>query len=366
MRILYATGSKFHYCRTIFPELERLGIDYGFLALDEHNGARRLFSKRAGGSLGKYYLDDRFLASVRAQIAAFAPDIVHVTGLRGSLLKIVLAMQAFPQTALVYERVSIGGQNYFSPLDWWLFPNRRIDRVIMPSFSMLNQLTATAMRQRMFEASRAAVLHYAIPLPKPDPDARAAWREKLGIAPDAFVVGTVCHYRKIKNVAFLARAAGLARTDRPLVFLHVGGLVKDSDRREVGAATQGRAVFAGAVRAAADLMPVFDLYATPTRAPGESFGLAHAEAMSHGVATLCTAIGGPAEMTEDGVSGFVLPPVEKEWTQAIERLAGDDELRARMGAEGRRRIGSAFAPALAIERYLGVYRAAIAARRGAG
>jgi len=71
----------------------------------------------------------------------------------------------------------------------------------------------------------------------------------------------------------------------------------------------------------------------------EGFGLTCAEAMAHGRAVVASAVGGLTELVEDDVTGLLVPPRDPlALRAAIDRLLADSDLRARLGAEGRRRV----------------------------
>lgn len=52
----------------------------------------------------------------------------------------------------------------------------------------------------------------------------------------------------------------------------------------------------------------------------------------------CTDSGGPVELVEDGVSGWVAEPDPRSIAEAIDRLAADRDRAARMGVSGRERV----------------------------
>lgn len=67
------------------------------------------------------------------------------------------------------------------------------------------------------------------------------------------------------------------------------------------------------------------------------------EAMAMEIATVSTHVSGIPELIEDGVSGLLVP--EKDavaLADALQRLIGDEELRLRLGKNGRQKVGSEF------------------------
>jgi glycosyltransferase involved in cell wall biosynthesis len=70
----------------------------------------------------------------------------------------------------------------------------------------------------------------------------------------------------------------------------------------------------------------------------EHFGMTTAEAMGHGVVPLAIARGGQVEVVEAGVSGFLWSEVDQLKSYTLE-LAGDTELRRRLGVAARARSG---------------------------
>jgi glycosyltransferase involved in cell wall biosynthesis len=71
----------------------------------------------------------------------------------------------------------------------------------------------------------------------------------------------------------------------------------------------------------------------------EGFGVTCAEAMAHGRSVVASAVGGLTELVEHEVTGLLVPPRDPiALRAAIDRLLADPALRARLGAEGRRRV----------------------------
>ena len=98
----------------------------------------------------------------------------------------------------------------------------------------------------------------------------------------------------------------------------------------------------------------------------EPFGRAVLEALALGVPVVATDVGGPREIITDGQEGLLRPPRDpRAWAQAIGVLAGDDQLRERMGGLGRRRVQQAFTLDQHVRSVVALYEQAAAERRTA-
>ena len=84
-----------------------------------------------------------------------------------------------------------------------------------------------------------------------------------------------------------------------------------------------------------------DIFAAPSRF--ESFGLILLEAMMFGKPVIGCRAGGMSEIVEHGVSGLLAEPGDVSSLSAcLQQLVADPQLRARLGAAGRRRYEAAF------------------------
>src|SRR6201995_1399598 len=73
--------------------------------------------------------------------------------------------------------------------------------------------------------------------------------------------------------------------------------------------------------------------------PFETFGQTIQEASASGLPVVAPASGGPVDLVDDGVSGYLVPPGKPDdLSAAVARLVGDPALRARMGQAARRRV----------------------------
>lgn len=318
-----------------------------------HDGASRIARK-----IGRYLPPAHILKTIVDAADRFDPHLVHMGTGRPVALAVLRALGGRKALPMAIEQGAIGGVNALSPIDWLTFYNRRISRVIVPSYAPVNQWIGSWSHSRL--GAKAEVVPHPVVVPPPTDRAyRDALRDRLGLPRDAFVVGTVCSIRPIKNVAFLARAVAAMRHDALCAIVGPGN---EAALREVRLAGGDRVRLLGR-QPGAETMPVFDCYATPTRHPGESFGLATAEAMAAGVPVLATNVGGSGDLVRGGTTGYSLPLVEADWTAALDTLAGDEALRIRLGEAGRMRIATEFSPEVVADQTLSVWMRMVAGRR---
>jgi phosphatidylinositol alpha 1,6-mannosyltransferase len=167
------------------------------------------------------------------------------------------------------------------------------------------------------------------------------------------IVGYVGRLAAEKRVDLLAGLAGL-----PGIRLAVtGGGPMEEDLR----AALPTATFLG-MRHGDDLARIYaSLDVFVHTGPFETFGQTVQEAAASGLPVIAPAAGGPLDLVAEGVTGYLVPPGDPgALAAAVEALAGDPELRARLGAAARRRVLGRTWPALTDE-LLGHYAAVIGA-----
>ena len=163
--------------------------------------------------------------------------------------------------------------------------------------------------------------------------------------------GVDAHLLLIGSAKFLARAT---RFDNEAFVARLRGLI-------AGAGLEDRVSWLGEREDVPELMRALDILLLPSRE--EPFGRALIEAMALGVPVLATNVGGPAEIVQDGVEGYLLPPLEPAaWAAAIRALHEDPALGARLGQAGRRRVEQAFTVERHVSAMLDLYARALTAK----
>ncbi|WP_155055759.1 glycosyltransferase [Streptomyces blattellae] len=95
----------------------------------------------------------------------------------------------------------------------------------------------------------------------------------------------------------------------------------------------------------------------------ETFGLVVAESMAAGVPAVASGHGAFVELVEDGVTGLLHRPGERDsLADCIRRITADPALGREMGLAARRRYEQDFSPAVGLKRLVDEYRTAIAGR----
>ncbi len=214
----------------------------------------------------------------------------------------------------------------------------------------------------------ARTISNGIPLDvdEPDPSVVEGLRRRLGLE-GARVVFYGGRLDRLKGGLELVRALEQVRRDVPnAVLLTVGEalpgfyeeLVTLSRRLGMADLLVSAGWLGGEELAAAYRLA--DVVATPSLC-FESFGLVNAEAMRAGRPVVASMWGGPSEVVEHGVTGFLVNPLH------VGRLAGhiiellrDRRLADRMGAAGRRRVAERFGTERQLDQVEDLYRELVA------
>ncbi len=228
-----------------------------------------------------------------------------------------------------------------------------------------NHLRELFLRESHIPAGRSAVVHNGVDCDRHSGGPDRTFRKELKISDDTFLFGAVGNVRALKAYDNLLRAAAIAvKTNPKLRFAVVG---EEGNGRLLAELLQLRAelgledvvIFAGFRPDIAPPLHSFDAFVLSSKSEG--FSIATVQAMAAGLPVVATRSGGPEEIITDGVDGLLVArAAPAALAAAMLRLAGDGELRKRLGAAARESARAKFSLAKMLQSYEEIYDAALA------
>ncbi len=294
--------------------------------------------------------DFRSLLALRRIFLADRPAIVHTHTAKAGTLGRAAAWANVPVRIHTFHGHVLGG-DYFSGFKTRAF--LEVERRLARASSRLIVLTSAQRREmserlEIADASKFAVISLGLELGRfreVDPArTRAATRAGLGIGSDERVVGIVGRLVEVKNHELMLDGfARLARMDGPPWRLLVVGGGEDREEalrersRRLG--IENRVMWLGWRRDLPQLYPAMDVVALTSRDEGTPVALL--EALASGIPVAATAVGGVAEVLEEGRLGELVDEAEPEAVavavrRAFERRVDDatrDQVVARFSVE---------------------------------
>jgi glycosyltransferase involved in cell wall biosynthesis len=185
---------------------------------------------------------------------------------------------------------------------------------------------------------------------------RSVCRGDWGLREDHVCIGFVGRFTAVKapDLMLHSFAAFRKRSQVPSRLVMVGDGPLATSLRGLAAelGLGGKVIWLGA-QDARPLMPGFDVLALTSKSEGHP--LVVLEAMARGLPIVATGVGGIADTVQSGVNGFIAPLGDAgAIAEALEKLASNPSLRARMG-EASRAISRNFSIDQMVERTLAFY-----------
>jgi len=231
-----------------------------------------------------------------------------------------------------------------SPVDTlgWFAASLPADRIYVNSQSTMK----AQLRRLPITAGRVQLLYYGLDMRRftPAEDATRPLSRELGIPEDAPIVAVIARLQRGKGQHIFLQAAAHVRRWWPRArFLVVGdtlfGLEPEYKAELRALADQlqlsEHVMFTGFRDDVPALLNGVDIVVHAATAP-EAFGLAVAESLAMAKPVVATRGEGPAEIVEDGETGFLVSPGDAQaLADKILLLLHDAGLRRRMGTKGR-------------------------------
>ncbi|USU12728.1 glycosyltransferase family 1 protein [Sphingomonadaceae bacterium OTU29THOMA1] len=284
---------------------------------------------------GEYRIGRYLPAAIRADLEAFAPNVVHVSApdflnhgavswARKHGIPTVASFHTRFETYFRYYRVG-----FVEPMIKAIMRRfyNRVDRVMPPSPSM-----GTLLRQ-WGVTTPVTIWSRGIDHDRFTPARRSlAWRRSLGIADHDIAIGFLGRLVKEKGLDVFADVVKeLTRRGVPHKVLVVG---KGPAQGWFAEQAPG-AIFAG-FQSGDDLgraVASMDVFFNPSIT--ETFGNVTTEAMAAGVPVVAARATGAVDLVEDGVTGFLVEPTDVSgYADAIGRIVADAALKSAMASAG--------------------------------
>jgi len=216
-------------------------------------------------------------------------------------------------------------------------------------------------RYEFIPPARIRVIYNGIAGLKRDPAAANSIRSEIGIPREDFVMGTVARLDPVKNQVMMLEGFAKVVREHPKSWLLMVGdgpdrAMLEQKTQDLGIAS--RTVFTGFKPEPANYLAAMDLFLLTSHTEGTSMTLL--EAMSLGIPTIATDVGGNPEIVDAGNTG-VLVPTNDAGTLAREigQLMGNRALFQHMQLASKARFDSRFSVAPMIESYQALYQHAL-------
>lgn len=275
--------------------------------------------------------------SIRADLAAFGPTLVHLSA--PDLLGHAALRQAekwgIPAVASLHTRFDTYMRYYHLG---WIEPTlkrlqaafyRRCARVYAPTRDLADELQTDGVDD-------VGVWARGVDLTLFNPTQRdLGWRLSLGFAPDDCVIAFVGRLVKEKGLDVLVGMVEALRTRgiRPKLLI-----VGDGPEREWLERRLPEAHFTGHLNAT-DLARAYassDVFVNPSVT--ESFGNVTLEAMASSLALVCARATGNNHLVDEGINGYLCPPKDVHaFADRLAQLIATPTLRAEMGRASRKK-----------------------------
>ena len=316
-------------------------------------------------------LDDAFsIARVVQLIRAFRPHLLHTHTAKAGAVGRIAALLAGGARPPIVVHTFHGHvlRGYFGPRREAFFRTleRELARVSTRLVAVSPQIRDELVELGVAPAERFSVIRLGLDLEGragASRDRGSELRRRLGLPEAAFVVGWVGRMTAIKRLPdvlagfALLRERGVEATlclvgdgpDRPLVQQCV---------RELGLADHVLAV--GYQTDVAPYYPLFDVLVLASA--NEGTPVAAIEALAAGTPVVSTDVGGVRDVVSEGVDGLLIPAGDVvALASALEVLARDPSLRARMGRAGAERARARYGVERLVDDVDALYRELLSA-----
>lgn len=224
----------------------------------------------------------------------------------------------------------------------WTFPVeiRIAGRLSTRIVAVSDEIRRHLLRRGVLPGNRVMTVPNGVDVDEYRPGGRTGFREGLGFAKQAVVVGTIARLNAIKNLRMAVdTVATCARQGIDMHFVAIGD-GPDRDSLQARAAEQGitdRVHLMGMSTSTSAWYREFDFFVNTSFKEGTSLSLL--EAMSTGLPCVATAVGGNSDVLDAGRAGVLVPSDDSQaLAEALLTLLRDPVRREGLGRAARDRV----------------------------
>jgi len=280
-------------------------------------------------------------------------DVVMTTLFYADVLGALAGVFSKPKAVFSWETISAPEWLLTHRLLVYRFAMRFCTRVISVSHATAKWL----IEKRGVPRDKVVVIPYGVNLDLYRAGENPELKQKLGIEPDAKVVGVVARLHPQKGHRYLIEAAKSIVAKNPKTkFVIVGDGELRAGLEEMARAKNvaGNFMFLGFRKDVKDLMRVFDVFCLPSLYEGLPNVVL--EAMATAKPVVATAVDGTPELIVENETGYLVPPADPHaLAEKISLLVANQEMARRFGSNGLKRVKAEYSLEKQVEGFQNLY-----------
>jgi glycosyltransferase involved in cell wall biosynthesis len=308
------------------------------------------------------YLDFVTAKKIKSSIGERKIDILH-THESKVLSTSILLKKLLKSSKLVFSQQMDSRFNKNDIFHRWIYKN--LDHVIAMTSSMrLNHIKHTPVQN-----SQISVIYNGIDLKRfssHNTIDRESFLSTNNIPSGKIIIGTVARLDRLKNQELLVDAAMLLLKEKKynIHFVLIGdetdSITGKGYKEELISKIRYHGIenyftFFGFTNKIEQYFDIMDIFVLPTHK--ESFGYVLIEAMANGKPVLASNQGGPIEIIDDGINGYLFDSKNiSELSKKLSSLIDNESLRKSMGEESIKIVESKFDVNVTIDKYLRLFQ----------
>lgn len=279
--------------------------------------------------------------------------LVHAHLLGSTLTYSILCLLLrLPLVATLHGRVDINPNERFVAIKQWIM------RLGVKKLVAVSRDLATYIESRgLFSAAAIEVIYNGIDPERYGNKSNGKLRSDLNLPADAILIGSLGNIRPAKSYETLISAVAQLN-DPKLHFIIAGHQKKDLMEKLSDQITQlglaERIHFIGFYNNTPEFLGQMDLFVLSSSSEG--FSIATIEAMASNLAVIATRCGGPEEILEHNVTGYLVPvnsPVEL--AKAIRFMIDHPDEAKRLASTGHQHMRNTFSLKVMLDAYRDIY-----------